>query len=83
MGTLYVHRDELMSSSLQLCLASYLLVSPPLHLRLVVAEVISLLALGQVWDTPELLVEVYGLVFSPDAVHDIWMRDETTVPELN
>lgn len=62
------------------CLTRYLLVSPPLHLCLIVAEVISLLALGQVWDTAEFLVVVHGPVFSPNAVHNIWMREETTVP---
>lgn len=54
----------------------YILVSPPLHLCLVVADVISLLAGSQVRNTAELLVVVYGLVFNPNAVHKIWIREE-------
>lgn len=50
---------------------SDLQVSPPLHLSLVVADIISLLALRQVGDTAELLVVVDGLVVSPNAVNNI------------
>lgn len=50
---------------------SNLLVSPPLHLSLVVAGVVALLALSQVGNTPELLVVVHELVLGPDAVNNI------------
>lgn len=50
---------------------SFLLVSPPLHLSLIVAGIVSLLALGQVRNTTELLVVVHGLVFNTKAVNSI------------
>lgn len=49
-----------------------LLVSPPLHLSLVVADEVSLLALRQVGDTAELLVVIHRLVVGSDAVHNTW-----------
>ena len=58
-----------------LILTSYSLVSPPLHLSLIVAEIISLLALCQVRDTAELLVVVDQLVITPNAVNGIWMKN--------
>lgn len=62
------------------CLASHLLVSPPLHLCLIVAEIISLLALSQVRDTAELLVVVDRPVISPDAVNNTCIiMEENTV----
>lgn len=51
--------------------AYYLLVSPPLHLSLVGADIISLLAFSQVRNTAELLVVVHELVFTPNTVHGI------------
>lgn len=53
-------------------LSCYLLVSPPLHLGLVVADIISFLAFSQVRNTAELLVVVHELVFSTNAVHSIF-----------
>lgn len=50
---------------------SNLLVPPPLHLSLIVAGIVALLALSQVGNTPELLVVVHELVFGPDAVNNI------------
>lgn len=62
-------------SSLWISLVCYLLVSPPLHLCLVVAGVISLVALRQVRNTTELLVVVHDLVFSPNTVNSIWAKE--------
>lgn len=62
---------------LLLSLTSYSLVSPPLHLRLIVAHIISLLALRQVGNTPELLVIVDQLVVAPNAVNSICKVLET------
>lgn len=50
----------------------YSLVSPPLHLRLIVADIISLLAVRQVRNTTKLLVIVDRLVFVPNAVDGIF-----------
>lgn len=54
-----------------MCVVCYLLVSPPLHLSLVVADIISLLAFGQVRNTAELLVVVHELVLTPNTVHSL------------
>lgn len=53
-------------------LSCYLLVSPPLHLSLVIADIISFLAFNQVRNTAELLVVVHELVFSTNTVHSIF-----------
>lgn len=53
-------------------LSCYLLVPPPLHLSLVVADIISFMAFSQVRNTAELLVVVHELVFSTNAVHSIF-----------
>lgn len=53
-------------------LSCYLLVSPPLHLSLVIADIISFLAFNQVRNTAELLVVVHELVFSSNTVHSIF-----------
>ena len=55
----------------------YSLVSPPLHLCLIVADVVPLLALSQVRNAAELLVVINQLVFRPNAVNGICMRKET------
>lgn len=60
-----------------LIVSCYLLVSPPLHLSLVVADVISFLAFSQVGNPSELLVVVHELVFSTNAVHGIFDRRTT------
>lgn len=70
-----VHNRTMSTEPTSVC---YLLVSPPLHLRLVVADIISLLAFGQVRNTAELLVVVHELVLSPNAVHSLcgWRERE-------
>lgn len=61
-----VKPEALWPSSLK---EEYLLISPPLHLSLIVTGVVSLCALGQLWDTAELLVVVVVLVARVDTLH--------------
>lgn len=61
-----------MNNSTTMLFLMNILVSPPLHLSLIIAQIISFLALSQLRNTAKLLMIVVGLLIALDAFDNAW-----------